>query len=132
MGTIIHRKGTRYRLWSTCTDTYITRSMTRGQMAKYIMAEAIREFEANIGPNTEERMERAAKTGTSSRVGCARDATKWDTELCGHCNRFHHTFELRPSDGNCRVCGEPEGETSHKPPCRKKRARREPQDRKPE
>ena len=132
MGHIIHRKGTRYRLWSTCTDTYITRPMTRGQMTEYVVQEAIREFELNIVRDTKDRVERAAKTGTSSRVGgCSRDATKWDTERC-RCGGFHHTFELRASDGDCRVCGEPEGDPSHKPPCKKKRTRREPQDRKPQ
>ena len=121
MGQIIHRKGTRYRLWSTCTDTYVTPSMTRGQMAKYIVRQATQEFEFNIGRDTEERMKRAAETGTSSRMGCTRDATKWDTERC-RCGRFHHTFELRESDGDCRVCGEPETDIAHKPPCKKKRS----------
>lgn len=120
MGHVIHRKGTRYRLWSTYTDTYITGSMTRGEMTRYIVREATREFEANIGRDTVERMDRAAKTGTSSRMGGVHDATKWATERC-HCGGFHHTFELRPSGGNCRVCGEPEGDTAHKPPCKKKK-----------
>ena len=119
MGHIIHRRGTRYHLWSTYTDTYITPSMTRGEMTRYIVWEAILEFEANIGRETEERMERASKKGTSSLVSEARDTTKWDTERC-HCGGFHHTFELRVSDGNCRSCGEPEGDTVHKPPCKKK------------
>jgi hypothetical protein len=125
MGHVIHRRGTRYRLWSTYTDTYITPSMTRGQMTRYIVREATREFEATIGRDTEERMERAAKTGTSSRMGGTHDTTKWATERC-HCGSFHHTFELRPSDGNCRSCGEPEGDTAHKAPCKKKNPKATP------
>lgn len=120
MGHVIHRRGTRYRLWSTYTDTYITEPMTRGQMAKYITREATQELQdriSRIGRETEERMERAAKRGTSSLMGGPRDTTKWDTEMCQQCGRFHHTFELRPSDGKCGHCGEPEDDMAHKPPC---------------
>ena len=121
MGTIIHRKGTRYRVWSTVVDKYITRSMTRGQMAKYLIREATRDFMDDIVRATEERMKLATLHGTSSRMGCSRDTTKWDTERCDKCGGFHHKFELRPSDGNCRICGEHGGDTAHKPPCMKKR-----------
>ena len=120
MGQTIHRKGTRYRLWSTVLDKYVTGTMTRGEMTRYIVAQARREFESSIVRDTEERMARAARNGTSSRVEPVRDATKWDTEVC-HCSRFHHKFELRTSDRNCCSCGEPEEDLTHKPPCKKKR-----------
>jgi len=117
MGNIIHRKGRRYRVWSTYTDTYITGPMSRGQMTRHLVRCATREFEGRILQDTEVRMERASKKGTSSLVGSPRDGTKWDTERC-QCGNFHHTFELRASDGKCSHCGEPEDDTSHKPPCK--------------
>lgn len=116
MGTEVHRKGNQYRLWSTYTDTYATKPMTRKQMATYLVREATREFQASIGRDVEERMERTAKKGTSSRIGGLRDTTKWDTELC-RCGSFHHTFELRASDGKCGYCGEPTDDKAHQPPC---------------
>lgn len=121
MGHFIHRKGTRYRVWSTVVDKYISRSMTRGQMVKYLIREGLREFEQRIDADVSARMSRVDRLGTSSLMGDSRDATKWDTERCDHCGGFHHDFELRLSDGMCRSCGEPEGDTSHKSPCKKKR-----------
>lgn len=49
MGTEVHRKGDRYRLWSTYTDSYATEPMTRRQMTTYLVREATREFHARIG-----------------------------------------------------------------------------------
>lgn len=113
MGYAVHRKGDQYRVWSTYSDTYVTEPMTRDVMAKWLREDAFQTLEERIDRDTEVRLARADKCGSS---GHPRDTDEWDTELC-RCGRFHHTFELRASDGKCGHCGEPEEDIAHKPPC---------------
>jgi rubrerythrin len=117
MGHVIHRKDDQYRLWSTFTDTYITEPMSRDEMAEHIKTEALLALHESISSDTEARLTRVDKKGTSSMVGGARDTTKWNIEMCQQCGSFHHPFECRPSDGKCGYCGEPVDDEGHLPPC---------------
>jgi hypothetical protein len=116
MGYAVHRKGDQYRVWSTYTDTYVTDPMARDVMAKWLREDAIQTLEERIDRETEARLDRADKCGSS---GHPRDTANWDTELC-RCGQFHHTFELRASDGKCGHCGEPTDDKAHQPPCEPK------------
>lgn len=116
MGYAVHRKGDQYRVWSTYSDTYVTDPMTRSMMAGWLRDDAFQTLEERIDRDTEDRLARADKFGSS---GHSRDTEEWDTELC-HCGGFHHMFEIRSSDGKCGYCGEPEEDKSHNPPCEPK------------
>ena len=113
MGHAIHRNGNQYRMWSTIVDRYITDPMTREEMAAWVREDAIQTLLERIGPDTEQRLDRADKHGSS---GHGRDADCWEPELCDR-GRFHHAFILRPSDGKCSHCGEPEDDHAHLPTC---------------
>lgn len=113
MGHAIHRNGDKYRMWSTIVDRYISDSMTREEMAAWIKEDEMQRLLARIDMETESRLIRADTWGGS---GFKRDATRWDTERCDQ-GRFHHEFDLRPSDGLCKVCGEPRDDHAHEPSC---------------
>lgn len=122
MGQVIHRKGTRYRVWSTVSDQYITKSMSRTEMIRHLTREAIWALEEQIRQaesGVRERMKRTDEKGTSSHVGGNRDITQWDTERCDGCGNFHHTFKQGLTRGGCSHCGESEDDKAHKPPCKK-------------
>lgn len=85
MGHVIHArktaKNTRYRIWSTVTDSYLTKPMTEKQLRSWTLAEAIGQARRNYENEFPDRLERATKNGTSSRMG--RDRTiesDWDKE----------------------------------------------------
>lgn len=112
MGHAIHRNGDKYRMWSTIVDRYISDPMTREEMAVWVREDAIQTLLERIDQDTEQRLARADRNGSS---GHGRDADRWDTELCDH-GRFHHEFKLR-ADNLCGVCGEPEDDHAHLPTC---------------
>ena len=114
MGHAIHRKGDQYRMWSSYTDTYLTDPMTREEMAKWVKDDAIQTLLERIDRETEERLARADRTGSS---GFARSTEEWNQEHCGHCGGMHHLFVFRALDGNCGFCGEPKEDPAHKPTC---------------
>ncbi len=115
MGRHIHRRdtpdGPRYRLWSTNSDSYVGKPMTRAQMIARLMRMEI----IDARRRTDERMETADACGSSN--GEARDvAGPWDRERCGECSGFHHEFQ-EAYGGNCSTCGEPREFISHEPAC---------------
>lgn len=113
MGHAIHRNGDKYRMWSTFVDRYISDPMTREEMAVWVREDAIQHLLERIDEDTEQRLARSDKYGSS---GFKRDADRWDPELCNR-GRFHHAFILRPSDGKCSHCGELENDHAHLPTC---------------
>lgn len=120
MGQVIHYRRGNFRIWSTFVDQYVTEPMTEASMEAWLKNDArsaALEYEAGLVADIKNRMERARRKGTSSLVGGERDKSTWETERCNRCGTFHHTFDLRSSDGNCGHCGEPEGDVAHKPPC---------------
>lgn len=112
----IHRRGDKYRLWSTVTDGYLTPPLTKTEIRRRIISWSMQDYERNLNQEVDVQLARASKQGTSSRLG-TRDTTKWETERCQKCACFHHAFEVRLSDGNCGVCGEPKVQASHGGPC---------------
>lgn len=104
MGHAIHRKGRRFRIWSTFVDQYITGPMCRRALVEYLTIQS---------PDTiEARIDRAVRRGTSSLLG-PRDATQWDLEL-KLCGTHHHLFSER-RDGRCGRCGRVKTDAIHRP-----------------
>lgn len=101
-------EGPRYREWSSILDQYCTPEMSREEMTEYL-----RYFRA-IEP-IEDRLNRVDKTGTSLLDNShVRDMdSDWQSERCSKCDRFHHDFKLRESDGLCSGCGEPKDDPGH-------------------
>lgn len=85
MSQVIHARRTaknfRYRIWSTVTDSYITDPMTEKQLAKWELDSRLDQARRDHEREFPERLERASKTGTSSRMGDRRDLEgDWDKE----------------------------------------------------
>lgn len=116
MGYEIHRNGDRYREWSTFVDKYTTAPMTRAEMAQYL-AETTDSRREAAPDRVEVRLARVDARGTSSFVGGTRDATRWDTEICDGCGRFHHSFVPQHGDAICANCGVSQNDVAHRPPC---------------
>lgn len=114
MGGSIHRNGDRYRVWSSNASQYVTPPMTRAEMAEHLRMTATGRREA-MPENIEGRLARADEKGTSA-LRDTRDATKWETERCDGCGRFHHAFRV-DAYGFCAECGEIEHSKAHRPPC---------------
>lgn len=108
MAESIHRNGTLYRLWGSCTDRYLTAPMTLDEMFDFLSEGG---DEKAIG----DALRRATAQGTSQ-YGRTRPADAWNTERCEQCSTRHHAFEQR-ADGGCSVCGEAPEDISHSPPC---------------
>lgn len=106
-------EGVRFRLWSTIVDRYVTPILTYDEMRDFLVEDAV----ARAHGEADERLNRAGRLGTSSRVDSDVGLDEpWETELCRECHTFHHAFVLRGSAG-CSRCGEPEADVSHRPPC---------------
>ncbi len=85
MGQIIHArktaKNTRYRVWSTISDSYLTKELTEKQLRNWTLAEALGQARREHEREFPERLERANATGTSSRMGSDRAiVSDWDKE----------------------------------------------------
>lgn len=118
MPHFVHRNGDRYRMWSTITDCYLTRPMTRAEMGDYLT-----QTEGGSPSEAAARLRRADAQGISL-MNATRDASSWDTERCAHCATFHHAFAPRDEDALCRDCGEAPSHRGHLPPCTRAPGRR--------
>jgi hypothetical protein len=70
MAWVIHcrTKGnrTRYRLWSTIVDAYVTEELSEEEVKREILEEEVREVTERVQRETPARIENAKRTGTSS------------------------------------------------------------------
>lgn len=73
----VTEKGVRFRLWSTGSDSYISKEMLGPDLRARLLKEAMEEAEREI----DERINRATSTGTSDMTGLStRDIHgPWDT-----------------------------------------------------
>jgi hypothetical protein len=115
---IVHARqtvdGLRFRLWSSVSDGYCCEPMTREAFTKWMLELALEEQTRELA----ERLDRAARTGTSSRlIETVELDGEWEVGRCEVCESFHHAFE-KQSDGTCRSCGNPRSDRAHRKPCR--------------
>jgi hypothetical protein len=114
MGYEIHRNGDQYREWSTIVDKYTTAPMTRAEMAQYL-AETTDSRREAAPDRIEARLARV--DATRHLLVRPRDATRWDTEICDGCGRFHHAFVPQHGDAICANCGMSQNDVAHRPQC---------------
>lgn len=76
MGRTIHAKATEtghvFRLWSTTSDTYVTPEMTKEQLVRYMVEDAIEEAVSRVG---------ALVSRTSSHRSVSRDSPRSDRAI---------------------------------------------------
>jgi len=121
MGQTIHCRNTpdgkRFRIWSSVVDKYITRDLTREEIAEHLFEDYRLEARMNI----DSRLSRAANIGDSSVHVRENELDKpWHVDRCDECGCFHHSYKPR-ADGSCSDCGEPQKERSHGKPCAPRR-----------
>ena len=111
--------GVRFREWSTIVDKYLTPPLTREEMAERLVEAEADAFE-RAKREVAVRLDRTATCGSSQQY---RDqdpdelAEPWDTEVCDGCGGFHHAFETRAGDRDCRQCGNPADDRAHGEAC---------------
>lgn len=84
MGLLIHArktaKNTRYRIWSTITDSYCTKELTEKQLRAWTRREAVEQAIQAYEREFPDRLERANHYGTSSRMDRRDIESGWDEE----------------------------------------------------
>lgn len=125
MAEIIHalRRGKRmrYRIWGTCTDTYLTEEMSAKDLRAYLIDRCFTPWDVRNGrakSQIAERIARADANGTSAFDRSREDLDgPWEEERCRECGGFHHAFEASVAPLICAVCGNEPCDPAHGPRC---------------
>ncbi len=103
-----------YRIWSTETDTYLTKNLSKEEVAKLLRKDMIKRLNRTI----DENIELAEDTGSSSIFEGQHINSDWEQERCTYCSLYHHTFNPpSPNLPFCRMCGETVYYKAHSAPC---------------
>jgi hypothetical protein len=84
MGILIHAQKTDgeilFRLWSTETDSYVTKEITENELRRELLIRALIEAVNTYFLGIDERIQRTSKKGTSSQEDTRDLNSPWDEE----------------------------------------------------